>query len=92
MVGSPVSTVLTFANQRGLHARASAKFVQLAKLCQSAFPKTAKPCTPIDYGIDDAGRLAARRHGQRHRLLSAALAALTALVADKFAKNSLKTI
>ena len=36
MVGSPVSTVLTLANQRGLHARASAKFVQLAESFDAA--------------------------------------------------------
>lgn len=92
MVGSPVSTVLTLANQRGLHARASAKFVQLAESFNAAISVSKDGETVHATSIMGLMMLGAACGTQitvsaSGRQAEAALAALTALVADKFGEE-----
>ena len=92
MVGSPVSTVLTLANQRGLHARASAKFVQLAESFDAAISVSKDGETVHAISIMGLMMLGAACGTQitvsaTGRQAEAALAALTALVADKFGEE-----
>ena len=92
MVGSPVSTVLTLANQRGLHARASAKFVQLAESFDAAISVSKDGEIVHATSIMGLMMLGAACGTQitvsaTGRQAEAALAALTALVADKFGEE-----
>ncbi len=61
----PASRLLNIVNTRGLHARASAKFVQTAERFDADIRVSREGQTvpgTLDHGPDDAGR--------RHRLLT----------------------
>jgi phosphocarrier protein HPr len=76
-------------NERGLHARASAKFVKLAARIRrrgDRQPRRLVRRRPVDHGPDDAGRRHRLHH--RHRRdgpeADAAVEALSELVANRF--------
>lgn len=92
MAGKPVSTVLTLANQRGLHARASAKFVHLAERYDAAIKVSKDGETVHATSIMGLMMLGAACGTQitlsaTGRQAEEAIAALTALVADKFGEE-----
>jgi phosphocarrier protein HPr len=89
MAGKPESTVLTLANQRGLHARASAKFVHLAERFDAAIHVSKDGETVHATSIMGLMMLGAACGTQitlsaTGRQAEEAIAALSALVADKF--------
>ncbi|MFC7048463.1 HPr family phosphocarrier protein [Emcibacter nanhaiensis] len=90
--GHPCETVLTILNRRGLHARASAKFVSVAEKFDSAI-KVSKDGTSVS-GTSIMGlMMLAAAPGDQIMIrcegaqADEALAALQALVEDKFGED-----
>jgi phosphocarrier protein len=91
--GEALSRVLTIVNMKGLHARASAKFVQCAAKFDAEV-KVAKDGSSVSgtsimglmmLGAGIGSEIAVSATG---REAQAALDALTALVADRFGEDS----
>ena len=92
MSTTPVTATLTLANQRGLHARASAKFVHLAESFNAAVSVTKDGETVHATSIMGLMMLGAAFGTQITITASGAeaekaIAELTALVADKFGEE-----
>jgi phosphocarrier protein len=92
MSGQPVTATLTLANQRGLHARASAKFVQMAEGFDAEISVSKDGESVHATSIMGLMMLAAACGTQITvsaigRDAEKALAALSALVADKFGEE-----
>ena len=92
MSTTPVTATLTLANQRGLHARASAKFVHLAESFNAAVSVTKDGETVHATSIMGLMMLGAAFGTQITITASGAeaekaIAELTALVADKFGEQ-----
>ena len=89
---APVSIKLTIENQRGLHARASAKFVQLAEQFNAEVTVSRAGEQALATSIMGLMMLGASR-GSAVELAAegpdaeAALAALSALINDKFGEE-----
>lgn len=92
MSGQSVTASLTLANQRGLHARASAKFVQLAERFEAAISVSKDGESVNATSIMGLMMLGAACGTQITVSASGpqaeeALTALAALVADKFGED-----
>ncbi|CAI8222805.1 MAG: Phosphocarrier protein NPr [Alphaproteobacteria bacterium] len=92
MSGQSVTASLTLANQRGLHARASAKFVQLAERFEAAISVSKDGESVNATSIMGLMMLGAACGTQITVSASGpqaeeALTALTALVVDKFGED-----
>ena len=92
MSDQSVSATLTLANQRGLHARASAKFVQMAERFEAAI-SVSKDGESVNatsiMGLMMLGAACGTKIivSASGREAAEAIAALTALVADKFGEE-----
>ena len=92
MSGQSITATLTLANQRGLHARASAKFVQLAERFEATISVSKDGESVNATSIMGLMMLGAACGTQiivsaSGRDAETAMAALTALVADKFGEE-----
>ena len=92
MSGQSVTAALTLANERGLHARASAKFVQMAERFEAIISVSKDGESVNATSIMGLMMLGAACGTQiivsaRGRDAETAMAALTTLVAEKFGEE-----
>lgn len=92
MSGQSVTATLTLANERGLHARASAKFVQMAERFEAVISVSKDGESVNATSIMGLMMLGAACGTQiivsaRGRDAETAMAALTTLVAEKFGEE-----
>jgi phosphocarrier protein len=85
--GGALSRDLPIVNKRGLHARASARFVQTAEKFEATITVTKDLTAVAGTSIMDLMMLAAIRVTAEGKDAEAALAALDALVADRFGEE-----